>query len=89
MAFDYRQAHNMLALMLDPCYKSLRVVEKHVGCGNAIHLASKYDLKGVIPLLMTNFDGFFVEEEETNMFGVGASIEKSSRVLVIGELSLF
>jgi len=64
-----------------------------VGCGNAIHLASKYDLKEVIPLLMTIFeslnlsiqakvvasiDGFFVEEEETNMFGVGAYVEKSS-----------
>jgi hypothetical protein len=28
-------------------------------------------------------------EEDTNLFGVGAFIEESSRALVIGELSLF
>jgi hypothetical protein len=105
MTFDSHQVHNMLALMLDPCYKSLRVVENHVGCGNAICLAPKYDLKEVIPLLMIFFemlnnsiqvevvasiDGIFVEEEEeTNMFSVGASMEETSRTLVIGELFLF
>jgi hypothetical protein len=45
----------MLTLMLDPCYKSLFVVENYVGHGNAIHLAFKYLMKEVIPLLMTNF----------------------------------
>jgi hypothetical protein len=34
-------------------------------------------------------DGFLVEEDETNMFGVGASMEKYSWALVIGELFLF
>ncbi len=104
MAFDYHQVHNMLALMLDPYYKSLWVVEKHVGCGNAIPLASKYHFKEVIPLLIIIFerlnpfiqakvvvsiDGFSGEEEETNMFGVGAFVEKSSWILIIRELSLF
>jgi hypothetical protein len=42
----------MLALMLDLCYKSLQIVENYVGCGNAIFLASEYDFKKVIPLLM-------------------------------------
>jgi hypothetical protein len=56
MAFNVHQVHNMLALMLDPHYKSLKVVENHVGCGNAIRLASKYDLKEVIPLSMTIFE---------------------------------
>jgi hypothetical protein len=47
----------MLAtLMLDPHYKSLWVVENYVGCGDAIHLASKYDMKEVIPFLMTIFE---------------------------------
>ncbi len=90
--------------MLDPHYKSLRVIENYVGCGNAIHLTLEYDLKEVIPLLMTNFerlnasiqthvvgpvDGLPIEEEETNMFGVGASMEESSMALVTRELSLF
>jgi hypothetical protein len=61
-------------------------------------------MKKVIPLLMTIFerlnpsiqahvvasiDGFLVEEDETNMFVVGASMEKYSWALVIGELFLF
>jgi hypothetical protein len=63
-----------------------------MGCGNAISLASKYDLKKIIPLLITIFerlnpsiqvevvasiDGLLIEEEEkTNMFGVEASMER-------------
>jgi len=37
--FDSCQVHNMLALMVDPHYKSLRVVENYMGHGNAIYLA--------------------------------------------------
>ncbi len=29
--FDSHQVHNMLALILDPCFKSLQVVENFVG----------------------------------------------------------
>jgi hypothetical protein len=105
MAFDSHQVHNMLTLILDPYYKSLQIVENYVGFGNTIYFAFKYDLKEIIPLLMTIFErlnlsiqvkvvasinGLLVEEEEeTNMFGVGASMEESSWALVIGELSLF
>jgi hypothetical protein len=46
----------MLALMLDPHFKSLWVVENFVGHGNVIHLITKYDVKEVIPLLMTLLD---------------------------------
>jgi hypothetical protein len=38
--------------MLDPQFESLQIVKKLVGCENAIWLASKYDLKVVIPLLI-------------------------------------
>ncbi len=34
-------------------------------------------------------NGLHVEEDETNMFGVGASMEESSRALVIKKLLLF
>ncbi len=104
-AFDSHQVHIMLALMLDPCFTSLRVVESFVGCSNAIHLATKYDMKKVIPLLMTIFDqlnpiveivvapcdelAFQIEEEDSNMFGVRTYMEESSWALVIVELSLF
>jgi len=55
-AFDFYQVHNMLALMLDPCFKSLWVVESFVGHGNVIHFVVEYDVKEVIPLLMTLLD---------------------------------
>jgi hypothetical protein len=52
----------MLALMLDPYYKSFWDVENYVGSGNEICLAFEYDMKVVIPFLMANFErlNFFV-----------------------------
>jgi hypothetical protein len=104
-AFDSHQIHIMLALMLDSCFKYLWVVECFVGCDNAIRLITKYDVKKVILLFMTIFDGlnpivevvvapcvelvFQIEEDDNNMFGVKAYMEESSRALVIVELSLF
>jgi hypothetical protein len=46
----------MLALMVDPHYKTLWVVENYVGHGNAIYLAIGYDLKEHIPLLVIVFE---------------------------------
>jgi hypothetical protein len=77
-------------------------VESLVGCGNAIMLASKYDAKVVISLLMvcfewlnpstittnTTFDDVGLEVEK-NMFREETSIEESSRALITGELFLF
>jgi hypothetical protein len=37
-------------------FQSLRVVENYLGCGEAICVVFKYDVKVVIPLLMTCFD---------------------------------
>jgi hypothetical protein len=31
--YDGRQIHNILAIMLDPCFKTLKVVENFVGHG--------------------------------------------------------
>jgi hypothetical protein len=36
----------MFALILDPCFKSLSVVENYVGRGNVIHLDVEYDARG-------------------------------------------
>ncbi len=35
--FDPHNVHNMLAIMLDPCFKYLRIVKNYVGCGATIH----------------------------------------------------
>jgi hypothetical protein len=46
----------MLAIMLDPRFKSLQIVENFVGLGATIHLAFEYDTKSRIPLLMASLD---------------------------------
>jgi len=53
--FDFQQIHNILALMLDPCIKSLQVVKKFVGHGNANYHVTKYNVKKIIPLFMIVF----------------------------------
>ncbi len=55
-AYGSQHVYNMFTLMLDPRFKSLRVVENYVGHGACIHLATKYDANVVIPLLMTMFE---------------------------------
>jgi hypothetical protein len=90
--------------MLDPRFKSLRVVENYVGCGACIHFAIEYDANAVIPLLTIVFEvlnpivqtcavevvgfGDFIEKDN-NIFGVGTSMEESSCAFVVWELSLF
>jgi hypothetical protein len=78
-------------------------VENYVGWGNTNRLAYEYDVKGIIPLLMVCFNQLNLivqecsingpseelNEEDTNIFGVGAFIEKFSHALVIRKLSLF
>jgi hypothetical protein len=49
------QVCNMFAIMFDPWFKSLQIVKKLMGRGDAIRLVFKYDLKVIIPLLMTCF----------------------------------
>ncbi len=54
--FDLHNVHKMFAIMLDLRFKFLRIVENYVGHGATIRLASKYDAKAMIPLLMACFD---------------------------------
>jgi len=89
--------------MLDLQNKHLHVVDNYVSHGNIIHLVFKYDVKAIIPIPMICFHWLnpIVQEckangpseelnkDDTNIFDVGASIEKSSHALIIGELSLF
>jgi len=101
--YDVNQVYNMIAIMLDPWFKHLCVVENYVGWGNTICLAFEYDVKGVIPLLMVCFHQLNLivqecsingpseelNEEDNNIFGVGTFIEKSSHALFTIELFLF
>jgi len=74
-----------------------------VGHGDAIQLNYEYNLKDVIPFLMTCFESLnliiktciFINphgdelEDDSNMFGVGTSFEQSFQPLVIKKLYLF
>jgi hypothetical protein len=55
-AYDSHQMHNMVALMLDPQFKSLRVVENYVGCGACICFDVEYDVNAIIFFLMIFFE---------------------------------
>jgi len=92
----------MMAIMLDPHFNALWIVESLVVRKNAIRLASKYDDKIVILLLMVCFEQLNLSivvvvtttndeklELEENMFGMGASIKEYSQALVTTKLSLF
>jgi hypothetical protein len=46
----------MLAIMFDPCFKSLKVVENYVGCGACIRLTFEYDANVIIKFLMIIFE---------------------------------
>ncbi len=48
---------NILTFMLDPRFKSLKVVENYVGRGDYIHLVAKCDVNVVFLLLMIVFKG--------------------------------
>jgi hypothetical protein len=51
-SFDAQQAYNMMAIMLDMCFKFLCVMKSLVGSGSTIQMKFKYDIKVVIPPLM-------------------------------------
>jgi len=101
-SFDALWAHNMMAIMLDPRFNALWIVESLVVHRNVIRLTSKYDDKIVIMLLMVCFEQLNLSivvvvtttndeklELEENMFRIGASIEEYSQALVTTKLSLF
>jgi hypothetical protein len=46
----------MFAFMLDPRFKSLKVVENYVGCGACIRFSTEYDANAIILLVMTMFE---------------------------------
>jgi hypothetical protein len=70
--------------MLDPRFKSLRVVENYVGRGACICLVAEYDANAVIPFLMTVFEVLnpivqtCVVEVVGFVVGFGDSIEKDN-----------
>ncbi len=79
-------------------------MKNYVGCGANICVFVKYGANAIILFVMTMFEvlnlivqacaievigfGDFIKRYN-NIFGMGASMEKSSNAFVVGELSLF
>jgi hypothetical protein len=53
--YNASKAHNMLALMLDPHFKSFDVVKTFVGREKVIQMVAKYNSKTLLPLLVVVF----------------------------------
>jgi hypothetical protein len=80
----------MLALMFDPMFKSLKVVENYVGCGVYICLVVEYDANVVVRLLMIVFKVLnlivqtCVVEVVGFVAGFGDFIEKYNNIFNVG-----
>jgi hypothetical protein len=53
--FDEKKTHNMLALMLDPRFKSLHLVSSFIGCDQGVAFVEQYDIMSLYPMLMKCF----------------------------------
>jgi hypothetical protein len=52
VALQTCKAHNMLALMLDPCFKEWGLVIQYVGKERVFQVANDYDIQVLSPLLV-------------------------------------
>jgi hypothetical protein len=76
--------------MLDPRFKSLKVVENYVGHGACICLATKYDVNVIIPLLLIVFEILnptiqaCVVEVVGSVVGFSDSIKEDNNIFGVG-----
>jgi len=93
------KAHNMLALMLDPCFKCMDVVKAFVGWAKVMEMVAEYDTKYLMLLLVAIFrlqnpssidltDALVVADEDS-IDGLLTSNEAILQGLLQNELSLF
>jgi hypothetical protein len=94
--YNANKVHNMLALMLDPRFKSFDVVKAFVGQEKMILMVVEYDNKTLLPLLVVtfqflnpNFDGLIeatqIDGDEDSIFGAVNTLHE----LLINEINLF
>ncbi len=53
------KAHNTLALMLDPWFKSLDILKAFVGRAKVIHMVVEYDTENLMPLITNGCSSIF------------------------------
>ncbi len=94
------KVHNMLALMLNPRFKSLDILKTFVRMAKVIHMVVEYDTKSLMSLLLLTFlfinpnvNGTFepttIDDGEESIFGAMTSNEGTLKMLLKNELSLF
>jgi len=50
--YEKRKAHNMLSLMLDPRFKTLRIMSSFIGCEQVKAIVEEYDKKSLFLMLL-------------------------------------
>jgi len=53
--YNERRAHNMLAFMLDPRLKVLRVISSFIGHKHRVSIAKRYNKKSLFPMLLKSY----------------------------------
>jgi hypothetical protein len=51
--YDEMKAHNMLSLMLDSKYKSLRLISSFIGCEQGEPIVEEYDRGSMFPIFLS------------------------------------
>jgi hypothetical protein len=51
-SFQKAKTHNMLAMMLHPCFKGLGLVIQYVGKEKTLHMVGEYDRQVLFPLII-------------------------------------
>ncbi len=55
-SIQFQSAHNMLVLMLDPCFKNLQLIQNYVGLEVVMEIVVEYDRTILMPLLLTVYN---------------------------------
>jgi hypothetical protein len=50
--FIQTTSHNILAIMFDPCFKNIKIIQNYVGNFIANEIVTKYDTKVVCPFMI-------------------------------------
>jgi len=56
--YEYKKVHNMIFLMLDPRFKSLRILSSFVGREQGVVLVEEYDRKSLYPIFVKCHEHF-------------------------------
>jgi hypothetical protein len=54
--YNKKKTHNMLALMLDPRFKSFHLVSSYVGKEQGVSIVQEYDMGALYPILVNSYN---------------------------------